>query len=145
MVCVRLTEYDHELSLPLNFLRELSAFAIDELILPAQLVLYYVDGVYSPSGWPPELLSKLQIWLTGSTVSLRPTFQCRSYNFARVYINDVSVAETLVKQGQGCLVDSNKLMLVADQYFRESDKDRRKGVHIFIVFKILFLSYYCTY
>jgi hypothetical protein len=121
LVCVRLTEYDQELSLPLNLLRDLSAFSVDDLIQPAQFILYYIDGVYSPTGWSPDLLPRLESLMTNNKISLKPTFQCRNCNFARVYVNDVNVAELINKNGQGCIIESNKLMVVADEYFRRRE------------------------
>jgi hypothetical protein len=130
MVCVRLTEYEQELNLPLNYLRDLSAFSFDELIQPAQAILYYIDGVYSPTGWSPELLQALQSFLTTNKITLRPTFQCRNFNFARVFVNEINVAEHIKNKGQGCIIESNKLMVVAEEYFRQrgTGKDPKAGV-----------------
>lgn len=124
MVCVRLTEHERELHLPLNLLRDLTLFSVDELIQPPQLNFFYVDGVYSPTGWPADLLSNLQTYMTSNSVTLKPTFQCRNINFARVFVNNVNLAESLVKQGKGCMVKSSKLMEIAEDYFRLRDLNK---------------------
>jgi hypothetical protein len=151
MVCVRLTEYEQELNLPLNLLRDLTSFSIDELIQPAQLILYYIDGVYSPTGWSPDLLQALQSFLTTNQISLRPTFQCRNFNFARVFVNDVNLAEHIKNKGLGCVIESNKLMVVAEEYFRKRETVREPNAGVLswnfssiIIIKFSLQEYYIS-
>ncbi|XP_059473656.1 maternal protein tudor-like isoform X2 [Neocloeon triangulifer] len=129
-ISVELMDFGTEVSLPLSHLRELTPFNSDSLALPGQHQKIYLQGLISTTSWNMEALHRVKELMKNRNCEfqVRKLFSVKNRVFASVYLNGTNLAEILMKERCGTVVDSSQQRLKAESYWAAENNQHSKDV-----------------